>query len=96
MNQISSVIPDGYRLYQNYPNPFNPRTIISYQLKVSSIVNLNVYDVSGKIVATLLNQKQNSGSYSIEFDGSNLSSGTYFYRLETGDFVETKRMVLLK
>ncbi|HMS64868.1 MAG TPA: serine hydrolase [Ignavibacteria bacterium] len=100
--QTSQNIPGSSSLYQNYPNPFNPRTVINYQLTasrsetVSSLVNLKVYDVSGKIVATLVNEKQNAGSYAVEFNGEGFPSGIYFYKLETTDFVETKRMVLLK
>jgi hypothetical protein len=83
-------------LTQNFPNPFNPNTIINYQLPISNFVSLKVYDALGKEVATLVNQKQNSGSYEVEFNGEGLPSGIYFYKLEAGDFVETKRMILLK
>ncbi len=97
---ISSTVgevPSGYYLSQNYPNPFNPKTVISYQVSVSSDMKLNVYDVLGNEVSTLVNQKQNAGSYQVEFDGSNFSSGIYFYRLEVdGNIVDTKRMILLK
>ncbi len=97
INTTLSEIPTEYKLYQNYPNPFNPRTVISYQLSVNSVTNLNVYDVLGNEVATLIKKKQNAGSYEVEFDGSNLSSGIYFYRLEVdGNVIDTKRMVLLK
>ncbi|HMS63733.1 MAG TPA: T9SS type A sorting domain-containing protein [Ignavibacteria bacterium] len=91
-----NLSPEKFYLNQNYPNPFNPGTVISYQLKVSSLVTLKVYDVSGKIVATLVNEKKNAGSYEVKFDGSNLSSGIYFYTINAGDFVETKQMILLK
>jgi len=86
----------SYRLFQNYPNPFNPRTIINYQLPMFNFVSLKVYDVLGNEVAALVNEKQNAGAYSVEFDGSGFSSGVYFYRIEAGDFAETKRMVFLK
>ena len=92
----SNIIPGYYSLSQNYPNPFNPLTVISYQLAVSNVVNLKVYAALGKEVATLVNEKQNAGSYSVEFNGEGLPSGVYYYKLEAGDFVETKRMVLLK
>ncbi len=92
-----------FNLSQNYPNPFNPLTIINYQLPASrqggtinNAVSLKVYDALGKEVAILVNEKQNAGSYSVEFNGEGLPSGIYFYKLEAGDFVETKRMVLLK
>ena len=87
---------DNYFLSQNYPNPFNPNTVISYQLSVAGFITLKVYDTKGKEVTTLINQKQNAGNYSINFNGSNLPSGIYFYKLETENFTETKKMVLLK
>ena len=86
-----------YYLNQNYPNPFNPKTIISYDLKESGkLVSLKVYDVLGNEVAALINERQNSGSYKIEFDGSKLSSSIYFYKLVTENYSEIKRMMLVK
>jgi len=96
VNQTSTLVPDKFFLSQNYPNPFNPKTIINYQLSMFNYVTLKVYDATGKEVATLVNEKQNAGSYEVEFNGEGLPSGIYFYKLEAGDFVETKRMVLLK
>ncbi len=97
INQISEIVPDGFSLSQNYPNPFNPTTVISYQLSVSSVASLKIYDVLGNEVATLVNEKQNAGSYSVDFDGSNFSSGVYFYKLKVNEnIIDTKRMVLLK
>ncbi|MFZ1323518.1 MAG: T9SS type A sorting domain-containing protein [Ignavibacteria bacterium] len=97
INQISSEVPETFKLHQNYPNPFNPNTIINYELQVTSdLVSLKIFDVLGNEVDELVNEKQNAGSYSVEFDGSNLPSGVYFYKLEAGDFIETKRMILLK
>ncbi len=93
---ISSEIPEKFSLLQNYPNPFNLNTIINYQLSIFSFVSLKVYDVLGNEVAALVYEKQNAGIYSVEFDGSGFSSGVYLYRLEAGDFSETKRMVFLK
>ena len=81
---------------QNYPNPFNPSTKINYELQIANYVTLNIYDINGKLVKELVNEKQSAGSYSIDFDGSGLPSGTYIYRLQAGDFSETKKMVLLK
>jgi len=95
-SNISSEIPEKFSLSQNYPNPFNPRTVISYELRVTSFAKLIVYDVLGNEVATLVNDKQSAGTYSVEFDGSGFASGVYFYKLEAGEFSETKRMVLLK
>jgi len=88
--------PSSYSLFQNYPNPFNPKTVISYQLAVNSFAKLKVYDILGNEIATLVNEKQNAGSYSVSFDGSNLSSGMYYYKLESGSFTETKKMILIK
>lgn len=96
INQISNSVPDAFELYQNFPNPFNPKTTISYKLQTSSEVTLQVFDNLGREVSVLVNQKQNSGSYSVQFDGSNLSSGIYFYRIQAGNFREVKSMIMLK
>ncbi|MFZ1320228.1 MAG: serine hydrolase [Ignavibacteria bacterium] len=91
-------IPVGFKLHQNYPNPFNPKTVINYELQVTSddVVSLKVFDVLGNEVVTLVNEKQNAGSYSVEFDGGDLASGIYFYTLKTGEFSQTKKMTLIK
>lgn len=87
----------GFKLDQNYPNPFNPKTVISYQLPVSSKVKLKIYDVLGNEIETLVDDKQNLGRYSVAFDGSDYPSGVYFYRLEINEnVIDTKRMILLK
>lgn len=91
-----SLIPKDYSLEQNYPNPFNPSTIISYQLPVSRQVSLKVYTLIGNEISTLVNEYQAAGRYDIEFNASSLPSGVYFYRLQAGNFVETKKMLLLK
>ncbi|MBK8552260.1 MAG: T9SS type A sorting domain-containing protein [Ignavibacteria bacterium] len=93
---ISENIPEQYFLGQNYPNPFNPVTKINYELRVTSYAELVVYDVLGKEVTTLVNVKQSPGTYQVEFDGSGLPSGVYFYRINAGEFTETKRMILVK
>ncbi len=85
-----------FSLYQNYPNPFNPSTKIKFVIPKSSFVSLKVYDILGREVATLLNEEKHPGSYEVEFDGSNLSSGIYFYRLQARDFSDTKKFILLK
>jgi glycosidase len=90
------AIPREYVLAQNYPNPFNPATTISYQLRSAGGVTLRVYDVLGREVATLADGYQQAGSYTKSFDASRLSSGVYFYRLQAGSFVNTKKMVLAK
>jgi hypothetical protein len=87
---------NGYKLAQNYPNPFNPATTISYTIPKSGLVSLKVFDIAGKEVATLVNEVKNAGSYNFKFNAANLSSGVYFYRLQAGEFVETKKMFLLK
>jgi len=92
----STTVPEKFSLSQNYPNPFNPSTVINYELRVTGFTKLIVYDVLGHELATLVNEKQIAGSYRISFDGSNLSSGVYFYKLDAGEFSETKRMILLK
>ena len=93
---ISNEIPKEYSLSQNYPNPFNPITKIKFSLPKSSYVFLKVFDVSGKEIEILVNKNLSAGIYETEWDGSNYSSGVYFYRLKTGDYIVTKRMVLLK
>ena len=93
----SNEVPDRFILYQNYPNPFNPKTKISYGLKEAGNVKIIVYDALGKEVSTLIEQKQTAGTYSIEFNASNQSSGVYIYSMiVNGIIVETRRMVLTK
>ncbi len=89
-------LPTSYSLQQNYPNPFNPSTTIQYQIPKSGLVTLKVYDVLGREVKTLVNQYQNVGSHEINFNAANLSSGVYFYQLRGGNFVSTKKMILLR
>ena len=93
-NMVS--FPLKYDLYNNYPNPFNPSTIIKYDLPKSSFVKLIIYDILGRKIKTLVNKEQIAGKYEVPFIGSNLASGVYFYRIEAGNFIETKKMVLLK
>lgn len=104
IRKLSSNIPDMFKLYQNYPNPFNPTTIIKYNIpKLSSphvlggdLVVLKVFDILGRETVTLVNEKQSPGTYEVSFDGSKLSSGIYFYRIQADNFVQTNRMVLIK
>lgn len=91
-----NVIAANYELSQNYPNPFNPATKISFNLPARDFVTLKVYDITGKLVSTLVNDELSSGNHYIEFNGLNLSSGVYFYSLNTPNFSESKKMVLVK
>jgi hypothetical protein len=88
--------PLVFSLSQNYPNPFNPTTTIGYELSANSYVTLKIYDVLGREVQTLVNERQNAGSYTVRFDASTLPSGMYFYRLQAGAYGNTKRLLLLK
>jgi len=96
--------PKSLLLLSNYPNPFNPSTIISYQLATNSFVTLKVFDILGNEIATLVNEEQQAGNYSVKFDATNnnqlsintLPSGIYFYQLRAGDFIQTRKMLVLK
>ena len=88
--------PVTFNLYQNYPNPFNPSTSIRYAISSNQFVKLKVYDVLGNEVATLVDEYKAAGSYEVKFDAAQLSSGIYFYKLHAGNFVETKKMILLR
>lgn len=91
-----SGIPTRFELSQNYPNPFNPSTQIKFSVPKEGFVNIKVFDVLGREVRTLVNEVKKPGYYSVDFDGANLSSGFYFYRMETSSYVETKKMMMLK
>ena len=96
IENISSEVPNVYSLNQNYPNPFNPVTNLEFGISKLGFVSLKVYDVRGKEVAILVNSILTPGTYKHDFDGSNLSSGVYFYKLEAGGFADTKKMYLVK
>jgi hypothetical protein len=97
VRQISTEVPSQYKLYQNYPNPFNPSTNIKYQITKSKFVTLKIFDITGKEIATLVNQKQNAGTYETEFSGEGLASGIYFYSLVVeNNIIDTKKMILVK
>ena len=98
VTHLSIETPKTFLLHQNYPNPFNPSTKINYEIKSSGFVSLKVFDLLGKEVAQLVNEKQNAGSYAVDFNSTefNLPSGIYFYTLNAGEFKETKKMVLIK
>ena len=84
-----------FQLYQNYPNPFNPSTTIKYTIESQCALSLRIYNVLGNEITILVNEEKPIGNYEIEFDASSLSSGVYFYKLQAGSFVETKKMVLV-
>ncbi len=96
VKNVSSNIPQKFQLLQNYPNPFNPSTVISYQLSRNSLVVLKVFDVLGREVGTMVNERQTAGRHSATFNASNPPSGVYFYRLNAGPYHDTKKMLLLK
>ncbi|MHC1736577.1 MAG: S8/S53 family peptidase [Ignavibacteriaceae bacterium] len=94
--EVLNSKPSTYQLSQNFPNPFNPATVISYQLPADSKVSLKVFDILGNEVAVLVQEEKKAGSYEVKFDASRLASGTYIYRIVAGEFVSTKKMVVLK
>jgi hypothetical protein len=94
--EVEARVLDKFTLEQNYPNPFNPTTKISWQSPVSSRQVLKVFDVLGNEVATIVDKAMDAGYHSIDFNASNLPSGVYFYQLQVGDFIETKKMILLR
>jgi len=100
VEEENNLIVDEFKLYQNYPNPFNPTTTIKYQIPELSYVTIKVYDVLGSEIATLVSEEKPAGNYEVEFNAQSttggLPSGIYFYRLQAGSFVETKKMVLMK
>ena len=101
VSQISNTIPDKYELFQNFPNPFNPLTKIKFDLRAGvrsqeSEVRLVIYDILGKEIQILVNEKLKLGTYEVTFDGSNLPSGVYFYKLTADNYSEMKKMMLLK
>jgi hypothetical protein len=85
-----------FALYNNYPNPFNPTTKIRYAITQTAFTSLKVYSLLGEEVATLINEEKTPGVYEVNFDATNITSGTYLYKLQAGNFTETKKMILLK
>jgi parallel beta-helix repeat protein len=96
LEETEEMTPEVFELAQNYPNPFNPSTTISYSLPENSEVSLKVYDITGSEVAELVNTAQNAGTHQVSFDASSLASGTYIYMIRAKDFIQTKKMILLK
>lgn len=95
-SETNKLLPDKFILHQNYPNPFNPRTTIYFELPNPHFVTLKVYDLLGREVKTLIDEQKHAGTHNVIFDASQLTSGIYFYRLQAGDFIELKRMAILK
>jgi outer membrane protein assembly factor BamB len=93
---LSEITPDEFQLFQNYPNPFNPTTRIQYAVNSRQKVTLKVYDILGTEISTLVNEEKPAGNYEIEFDASRLASGVYIYKLQAGNFISVKKMMLLK
>jgi hypothetical protein len=96
VNPVGNTIPTVYSLSQNYPNPFNPVTKINFAIPKQGLVTLKIYDVLGREVRTLVSEVKTPGNYAVDFNGAELSSGVYFYRLQSADFTDIKRMMLIK
>ena len=96
IQNLNNDIPGFYSLSQNYPNPFNPVTKVKFQIPKSSFVKLIIYDLLGREITTLVNQQFKPGTYEADWDATNYPSGVYFYKLITDEFIETKKMVLIK
>ena len=96
VNEIPGATPSAYALEQNFPNPFNPTTTINFSIPVEGFVAIDVYNSIGQKVASLVNETKTAGSYTVGFDATNLTSGIYFYKISSGSFSETKKMILLK
>ncbi len=93
---LGNEIPREYSLAQNYPNPFNPGTTFGFDLPKQEFVELKIYNTLGKVIETLVNETLNPGSYKVTWNAANHAVGVYFYRLQAGPFVETKKLILLK
>jgi len=96
VKEIRGNIPTKFSLSQNFPNPFNPSTNISYSLPQAGLVNLKIFDLLGNEVAELINEVKEKGNYRVQFNSENLSSGVYIYTVRFKNFVESKRMILMK
>ena len=90
------LLPTEFLLSQNYPNPFNPSTKLSYSITQSGLVTIKVFDLLGIEIETLVNEEKPVGTYELNWNAANLPSGVYFYRLQAGDFIQTRKMILLK
>jgi hypothetical protein len=94
--KLIGLNPAEFELYSNYPNPFNPSTKIRYAISQTGFTTLRIYSLIGQEITTLINEEKSPGIYEVNFDAANLTSGTYLYKLQTGSFVQTKKMILLK
>ena len=93
---IAETLPITYNLFNAYPNPFNPVTTISYALSIDVMVNITIYDITGRMVKTLINESQQAGIKNVVWNATDVSSGIYIYRIQAGDFTQTRKMILLK
>ena len=96
VNETASLLPSKYELEQNFPNPFNPSTNIRYSIVKTSKVSLKIYDILGRLVQTLVNTVQSPGQYTVTFNAKDFASGVYFYQINAGSFIATKKLMLLK
>lgn len=96
MNDHSPQTPKEFELFQNFPNPFNPSTEISFQIPSASFVTLKIFDILGNEVTSLINEEKPSGTYKVIWNAANNPSGIYFYQLKAGNFIKTKKLILLK
>ena len=96
LNNLEIIYPTTYNLSSPYPNPFNPTTTIPFSIPQLSLVSLKVYDMKGELVTTLINEQLNIGYHSIDWDGTNQSSGMYLVRMESGEYIETQKLLLVK
>jgi hypothetical protein len=96
LEDLDHLLPQVFTLEQNFPNPFNPSTMINYQLPMTNEVDLSIYNLLGQKVATLVSEKQQAGHHQVEWDASGFASGVYYYRIQAGEFVDVKKMILLR
>jgi hypothetical protein len=94
--KLNENLPEKYSLSQNYPNPFNQSSIINFQCSMTGIVKLMLFDITGREINTLVNEYLYPGSYSVNIDGSNLTSGVYYYKLTAGNYSEVRKMILIR
>ena len=96
VNNSNEFIPDKFSLHQNYPNPFNPSTTIKYELPFDGNVAIKIYDITGRMIMTLVNENKTAGKYEVIFNGDNFASGIYYYKIESGNFSQVRKMILIK